>query len=113
MRRRGQVQCCSSRMFHGTSRSQSTRIGASGRWQRLADLLRDNGIAVYQTSYGQVRLFGVREIKISTFRQAAAAISGFPLVIVPEGGLHHAAAAVGTPAIVIFGGCIPPAVSGL
>src|SRR5262245_13501409 len=82
------------------------------RYQRVADMLLDNGIPVYQTSHGRDRLVGVEVIKVETFRQAAAALSGVELAIVPEGGLHHAAAAVGTPAVVIFGGFIPPEVTG-
>jgi ADP-heptose:LPS heptosyltransferase len=34
------------------------------------------------------------------------------LYIGPEGGLHHGAAAVGIPAVVLFGGFIPPQVTG-
>ena len=75
------------------------------RWQSLADRLRFKaGLRVFQTSYGKRRLAGVEVIEVKSFRQAAAALSGLDLAIVPEGGLHHAAAAVGTPAIVIFGG---------
>ena len=82
------------------------------RYQMLADLLRFAGIQVWQFSHGKLRLAGVEVIEVTTFRQAAAALSGVDLAIVPEGGLHHAAAAVGTPAIVIFGGFIPPSVTG-
>jgi Glycosyltransferase family 9 (heptosyltransferase) len=82
------------------------------RWQLLSDKMRIAGIRVCQTSYGKMRLAGVEFLPTQTFRQAAAALSGFDLAIVPEGGLHHAAAAVGTPAIVIFGGFIPPQVTG-
>jgi ADP-heptose:LPS heptosyltransferase len=34
------------------------------------------------------------------------------LYIGAEGGLHHAAAALGVPAVVLFGGFIPPLVTG-
>ena len=34
------------------------------------------------------------------------------LAVLPEGGLHHAAAASGTPSIVIFGGFISPRQTG-
>lgn len=83
------------------------------RYQLLADRLRYRaGLPVFQFSYGKFRLAGVEVVAVKSFRQAAAALSGFDLAIVPEGGLHHAAAAVGIPAIVIFGGFIPPAVTG-
>jgi Glycosyltransferase family 9 (heptosyltransferase) len=82
------------------------------RYQRLADELRLGGRRVWQFSYGKLRLAGVEQIEVSSFREAAAALAGIELAIVPEGGLHHAAAAVGTKAIVIFGGFIPPQVTG-
>lgn len=82
------------------------------RWQLLADRLRYGGLRVWQFSHGKLRLAGVEEINVADFREAAAALSAIELAIVPEGGLHHAAAAVGTRAIVIFGGFIPPAVTG-
>lgn len=82
------------------------------RYQALADRLRSSGLRVWQFSYGKLRLDGVSQIEVATFRQAAAALAGIELAIVPEGGLHHAAAAVGARAIVIFGGFIPPQVTG-
>lgn len=83
------------------------------RYQLVADYLRHQaGVRVFQFSYGKRRLAGVEVIPVSTFRQAAAALAGITFAIVPEGGLHHAAAAVGTKAIVIFGAFIPPAVTG-
>jgi glycosyl transferase family 9 (putative heptosyltransferase) len=84
-----------------------------GRYQLLADRLRYRaGLKVYQFSHGKLRLAGVEQIAVADFRQAAAALAGVDLAIVPEGGLHHAAAAVGTKAIVIFGGFVPPQVTG-
>jgi ADP-heptose:LPS heptosyltransferase len=82
------------------------------RYRRLADMLRAAGMPVFQFSYGRDRLAGVEVINVASFREAAAVLAGMTLAIVPEGGLHHAAAAVGTPAVVIFGGFIPPAVTG-
>jgi Glycosyltransferase family 9 (heptosyltransferase) len=82
------------------------------RYQCLADMLRRAGWRVLQTSFGKARLTEVEVIAVASFRQAAAVLTGVDLAIVPEGGLHHAAAAVGTPAIVIFGGFIPPQVTG-
>src|SRR5262245_14077334 len=84
----------------------------AGRYQMLADRPKRTGWRVLQSSYGEVRLFNVETISVDSFRQAAALAAGVDLVITPEGGLHHAAAAVGTRAIVIFGGFIPPAVTG-
>ena len=55
---------------------------------------------------------GVRIIVTPTFRHALAALSRAALYIGPEGGLHHGAAAMGVPAVVLFGGFIPPEVTG-
>ena len=41
-----------------------------------------------------------------------AALSGAKLAVLPEGGLHHGAAALGVKAVVLFGGFIPPEVTG-
>ena len=46
------------------------------------------------------------------FLDACRVLSGAKLYIGPEGGLHHAAAALGIPAIVIFGGMTSPANTG-
>jgi ADP-heptose:LPS heptosyltransferase len=58
------------------------------------------------------RLLGVPFLVTPTFRSAAAAVKGARAVLLQEGGLHHAAAAVGTPAVVLFGGFISPRVTG-
>jgi hypothetical protein len=81
-------------------------------YQALADRLLQLGLDVWQTSYGDKRLRGVQLVPVTDFRIAAAALAGFDLAICPEGGLHHAAAAVGTPAVVLFGGFIPAEVTG-
>lgn len=82
------------------------------RYQKLVDALRLRGYGVFQTSHGQVRLRDVVTIPVIDFRTAAAALAGFDACVVPEGGLHHAAAAVGVPAVVLYGGFIPPEVTG-
>jgi ADP-heptose:LPS heptosyltransferase len=54
----------------------------------------------------------VKGVETMTFRQACAVLSVARAFVGHEGGLHHAAAAVGTPAVVIFGGFISPKVTG-
>lgn len=58
------------------------------------------------------RLAGVTFIRTPGFREAAAVLSGARAAVLLEGGLHHAAAAVNTPAVVVFGGFISPEVTG-
>lgn len=68
---------------------------------------------IVQFAYGAPRLAaGVRLVSPPSFRSAAAALARAALYFGPEGGMHHAAAAVGIPAVVIFGGFIPPEVTG-
>lgn len=65
---------------------------------------------VYETS--RVRLPSATAVKTPTFRHALAVLARAALYIGPEGGLHHGSAAVGIPAVVLFGGFIPPSVTG-
>lgn len=81
-------------------------------YQAVADGLSALGYRVAQFSHGRDRLTGVRVIDAATFRYALAALSRVRLAILPEGGLHHGAAALDVPAVVIFGGFIPPQVTG-
>ena len=54
-------------------------------------------------------LEGVAHIETPTFRDAAQVLSGAAALVTGDGGLHHAAAALGVPAVVIFGGISSPA----
>lgn len=83
-----------------------------GRYQAVAHALKDCGYRVAQFANPGVRLEGVDVISAADFRVASAILSRAALYIGPEGGLHHAAAAVGTKAVVLFGGFIPPEVTG-
>lgn len=84
------------------------------RWQRVADALLADGFNVVQLSYSgmRYRLEGVDFWTTKEFRHALIAMSRARLFIGHEGGLHHAAAAFLVPAVVIFGGFIPPQVTG-
>jgi hypothetical protein len=61
---------------------------------------------------GTARCSGAHLLKAPSFRHALAVLARAALYIGPEGGLHHGAAAVGIPAVVLFGGFIPPQVTG-
>ncbi len=83
------------------------------RWASLARQLMDFGYAVAQLGEPSTpMLAGVERIQTAGFREAAAVLASAKLAILPEGGLHHAAAALGVPAIVIFGGYISPRQTG-
>jgi len=86
----------------------------SANYQKVADGLRAAGLDVAQFAYpnsGRI-LDGARSVATESFRQALAVLANAVLYVGPEGGLHHGAAAVGIPAVVLFGGFIPPQVTG-
>jgi hypothetical protein len=82
-----------------------------GNWQQLANYLRLRGVRLIQFATGKA-LDGVEAVSTGSFRDALAILANARLYIGPEGGLHHGAAAVNIPAVVIFGGFIPPEVTG-
>ena len=82
------------------------------KYQAVADELKRKGQRVAQLSFGKQRLQGVEVIYAGDFRTAVAALAKAKFAVLPEGGLHHGAAAVGIPAVVLFGGFIPPSVTG-
>lgn len=81
------------------------------RWQKLINLAPDLDW-VQLGPAGTRSLKGVRRIETGSFRQAAAMLKRAHGAVLTEGALHHAAAATRTPAVVIFGGYISPAVTG-
>ena len=82
------------------------------RYQAVADRLRADGHVVAQFAYGQSQLKGVKGVTARNFRDAVAIMRHARLYLGPEGGLHHGAAAMGRSAVVLFGGFIPPQVTG-
>ena len=78
------------------------------RWQTLVELLRPMGPVVQVGRAGTPVLAGSTFIETADFRLACAVVEKCAAAVLPEGGLHHAAAALGRPAVVIFGGhCLP------
>lgn len=83
------------------------------RWQVLAALAQRAGIRFTQLGApGTVRLPRADFIPTHSMRDACAILSTARAAVLPEGGLHHAAAAFGVPAVVIFGGYISPDITG-
>lgn len=58
------------------------------------------------------RIAGASFLLTETFRLACAALEAARSAVLQEGGLHHAAAALGKQVVVIFGGFISPRVTG-
>jgi hypothetical protein len=83
------------------------------RYEKVARYLVKSGHDVRQFVYGSGhRIPYAKPIKTPTFRHALAVLARALLHIGAEGGLHHGAAAVGIPAVVLFGGFTPPEVTG-
>ena len=81
------------------------------RWQALVDA--SPSIPWAQLGPPGTRLLdGVRHIETPDIRSAAAVLHYAAAYVGPEGGLHHLAAAMGPPAVVLFGGFISPAQTG-
>jgi hypothetical protein len=83
-------------------------------YQQTAFRLIAEGFEVCQFKYpgSGDRLVGVRSLPTIDVRDALAILGNASGYVGPEGGLHHGAAAVGIPAVVLFGGFIPPSVTG-
>ncbi len=86
----------------------------AARYAAVADELRAAGQRVIQFWYdtARIRTPSAAPLLTPSFRHALAVLARAALYIGPEGGLHHGAAAVGIPAVVLFGGFIPPEVTG-
>lgn len=83
------------------------------RYEEVARRLVADGHVVVQLKYGgRNNLKSASSVHSPNFRVALALLQRASLYIGPEGGMHHGAAAVGVPGVVLFGGFIPPQVTG-
>lgn len=83
------------------------------RWQELVRLMALEGIRPTQMGTSEADVLpGVEYIRTSDFREACAVMSRARAAVLPEGGLHHAAAALKIPSVVLFGGFISPRQTG-
>lgn len=83
------------------------------RYEEVAKRLVSAGHVVIQLKHGgKHNLRSASSVHSSNFRKALALLQRASLYIGPEGGMHHGAAAVNVPGVVLFGGFIPPQVTG-
>lgn len=83
------------------------------RWSKLCYLMNDCGYRYTQLGPPSVSLLDFAEwVETPTIRLAAAVLSYAKLVVTHEGAIHHLAAALGVPCIVIYGGYVSPKVTG-
>lgn len=78
------------------------------RWQEVVNNL--PGIWFVQGT-GK-KLANVDQLETKSFRDACALLSGASLFVGTDGGMHHAAAALGKRAVVVWGGLVGPATLG-
>ncbi|MDZ4382808.1 MAG: hypothetical protein U0942_15865 [Parvibaculum sp.] len=99
---------------HVPAQSNPNKQWGWARWQVLADLLRASGRRVAQFSLPGVALLnGVEPIDTASFREGAAVLTFADEAVLPEGGMHHAAAVLRHPrTVVLFGGAVDPEATG-
>lgn len=83
-------------------------------YQAVANRLRirDHRVVQFAHARSSRSLAGTDVVRTLSFRDALSILRRAALYVGPEGGLHHAAAALGIPGVVLFGGFIPPSVTG-
>lgn len=81
-------------------------------WERWQELVNRGGTFIQCGSTGTRRLRGVQFVETADLRMACAVLAVSKAYVGHEGAMHHAAAAFGVPAVVVFGGFISPAVTG-
>jgi len=93
------------------AKAPPNKVWGIERWKALLTLMPDvNWVQIGE--HTGPRLHKVRHIPTSSFMDACGLLAGARAAVVHEGALHHAAAALNVPAIVIRGGYISPKVTG-
>lgn len=83
-------------------------LGRNKAWNRWDELLKlDRPWVQLGTKKPQTR-----QVRTETFRQALSVLQGAKLFVGTDGALHHAAAALGVPAVVLWGGVVSPKILG-
>jgi hypothetical protein len=83
------------------------------RWNKVAWLLSKTGIRVAQLGPAGTPTVDAADLIVTpNFRMACAVLETAKAYVGNEGGLHHAAAAVGIPGVVVMGGFTPVELTG-
>ena len=86
----------------------SLKLGANKAWDKWDQLLKLD----YPWLQVGIKQAKTRQVKTPSARQALAMVARAKLVVTTDGMLHHAAAALGVPAIVLWGGVVSPKILG-
>lgn len=92
-----------------TKKEGSNKAWLWERWQELVDR---GGEYVQVGPIGTPALRGIEFVPTRNFRLGCAVLAHSRAFVGTEGGLHHAAAAVSTPAVVLFSEFISPDITG-
>lgn len=93
----------------------STKVPGSNKawvWERWQQVVDAGGDFIQVGRADAHRLRGVQFVETPTFRYACAVLAVSRAFVGSEGGLGHAAAALGVPAVVLFSAFISPLVTG-
>ncbi len=82
------------------------------RWQQLVAIKGRDWIQSGPQRSAEHMLGGVYQCVSHTFREALVTLARCHMYVGHEGAMHHAAAALGIPAVVIYGGFVSPAQTG-
>lgn len=98
----------------GRDRKNRNRCWPFPKWQELATALTASlDFPLVQLDHASAdRLAGVALVENRDFIAACGVLSAARLFIGPEGGLAHAAAALGVPSVILWGGCVSAEVLG-
>lgn len=95
------------------AKASPNKYWGTERWVALTARMREEGIRPIQIGPAGTRVIpGAELIVTSTFRIGCALLAHAKTAVLHEGGLHHAAAALGLRVVVIFGGFISPKQTG-
>lgn len=90
------------------TKDKLTGINKRWPWDRWCEVVREPYRFVQTGPEEAKTLPGVERVVTKTFREALSVLSGARLLLTTDGALHHAAAALGVPAVVIWGGVASP-----
>jgi hypothetical protein len=86
----------------------SLKLGVNKAWGKWSELLKMDLPWVQLGTKKPI----TRHVKTEKFRQAMAILAGAKLFVGTDGALHHAAAALNVPAVVLWGGVVSPKILG-
>ena len=81
------------------------------RFQKVVDILSEE-VTVFQPHYGKPKLKNTTPVVTNGLRMLSLFMKESVGFLCNEGGVHHAASTVGAKGVVLFGGFIPPEITG-